>query len=914
MKNIEQLISPLIESQFPSFYETDGPDFITFVKAYYEWLDSGGSESRKILSYRDIDSTVNNFIQSFRNEYLSGIPSIAQSDTTILVKHVQDIYKAKGSSEAFKLFFRLVYGEQINTYVPNKDILKASDGIWTIPQYIECSVSDRAYTFIGKQITGSISGATAFVENINRRKIAERFIDVVYLSEINGNFITGEYIIDDHKLTLTGCPFITGSLNTIVITNGGANNNIGDLFNVTSQYGSQGLAIVTSTQNGTGRVAFTLQDGGYGFETNSDIIVSNGVFSITAANGNFTPFMSAIQPLEQVYYHANLNIFSNQQTVFGYSGNTQVATGFVVSTVAGNTSVSNSCIISPTSGNWSQANNIQLSSNSSVNTTAYSPLNVTATATVVGSNATHIGLSNTNGTLYSYGTLLIQVGVPLGLATGNTTTQNVVGTNTYFAASFAASPGDILYFRANNGIIGTVNTVTNNTLLTLTSNSLYAFSNTTVWHTTTVSTVNTGIYYNSGSGATFNIGSLKNTESVKTQPDRLIDNNTGLIPFLDIFVDGHNSNLVSNAYGCSGNAAIGYNNGVIYDALTTNTITIGTIQYISAQNPGSNYNADPFIAVYDRYTGSYGKYDFNIKLSNTNSFFANGDTLYQNVVVNSTILTLSSNTGAFKSYEGVYQIQNTSSNVAGIVVAQSTNTITIQAVNGSFNTSNSVVGKSSNASGTISTTTPQSTNVLARGLILAVSGNTLTVRRTSFNYDFSTGSTVYSQNINGANTGLGTIGTIVINSSNDGYMGFNSTVNAVVKTASGIATTMQIISSGFGYLPNDSLTLISSNSAINDIFGVANVATQGSGQGFWENNQGKLNSDKYIHDNKYYQEFSYEIQSRLSFDKYADVLKKILHISGNELFGKTVIQTEEDITLYTPGVEVSNGSAIIRGT
>jgi len=40
--NIEKKISNFVESQFPQFYLEDGPTFVLFVKAYYEWLESKG--------------------------------------------------------------------------------------------------------------------------------------------------------------------------------------------------------------------------------------------------------------------------------------------------------------------------------------------------------------------------------------------------------------------------------------------------------------------------------------------------------------------------------------------------------------------------------------------------------------------------------------------------------------------------------------------------------------------------------------------------------------------------------------------------------------------------------------------------------------------------------------------------------
>ena len=40
MNKIEKNISNLIGYQFPSFYKEEGPEFIAFVKAYYEWLEA----------------------------------------------------------------------------------------------------------------------------------------------------------------------------------------------------------------------------------------------------------------------------------------------------------------------------------------------------------------------------------------------------------------------------------------------------------------------------------------------------------------------------------------------------------------------------------------------------------------------------------------------------------------------------------------------------------------------------------------------------------------------------------------------------------------------------------------------------------------------------------------------------------
>ena len=95
--NKEKFISNFIENQFPRFYQEDGPDFILFVKAYYEWIESAGitegdgyggpvREARELLSYRDIDGTIERFLEFFQKKYLYGIPFNIISNKRFLLK------------------------------------------------------------------------------------------------------------------------------------------------------------------------------------------------------------------------------------------------------------------------------------------------------------------------------------------------------------------------------------------------------------------------------------------------------------------------------------------------------------------------------------------------------------------------------------------------------------------------------------------------------------------------------------------------------------------------------------------------------------------------------------------------------------------------------------------------------------
>lgn len=61
---------------------------------------------------------------------------------------------------------------------------------------------------------------------------------------------------------------------------------------------------------------------------------------------------------------------------------------------------------------------------------------------------------------------------------------------------------------------------------------------------------------------------------------------------------------------------------------------------------------------------------------------------------------------------------------------------------------------------------------------------------------------------------------------------------------------------------------------------------QGVGAGFYSSTKGFLDSDKKLQDNQYYQEYSYEVQTKIPFDKYFDVLKQVTHVAGTKAFGK----------------------------
>lgn len=344
MKQIETKISPLIESQFPTFYQNDGANFISFVKAYYEWLEqnhqilqledttnfnvgdtiqqdqvtgtiiafvdgdilvrvdgletfkcfnicnelilvtssSGGSSyilrggttrrlgalflSRNLLNIRDVDTTIDLFINHFKEKYLRNIEFDTQTDKKMLIKNALDLYRSKGTERSIDLFFRLIYGTSAKVVFPGENnLFRLSDADWVKPQYIEITGNskERAISLVGKQVRGLYSGASAFVEKYVRRKIKNGFVDILYITNVKGTFRNNEQLYVG--ILYPDSPKVVGSLTSVTVIQGSTEFSVGDIVQFNSVRGDYGLARVVSIEDTTGVVDFIFIDGGYGY-------------------------------------------------------------------------------------------------------------------------------------------------------------------------------------------------------------------------------------------------------------------------------------------------------------------------------------------------------------------------------------------------------------------------------------------------------------------------------------------------------------------------------------------------------------------------------------------------------------------------------------------------------------------------
>ena len=581
MKDIEKLISPLIENQFPSFYREDGPQLVAFVKAYYEWLENNGSyynysgdlviphiasnnhiieltpadlanteylnsltspilwansgytpvgagiayHARRLGEYRDIDSTVDEFVVRFKEKYLKNIQFDTATNKRLLVKNALDLYRSKGTERSVDLFFKLVYGTSAEIKYPADNILRVSDGIWEKPEYLEVTFNTYNIDYVGKEIIGALSGARAFVEKYIRRRVGFGYVNLLYISNRVGEFRNGEVI----GINVNNVPDFTrakraqliGSVARLVIQDKGTEFNIGDTVTLqNSNRGIGGLARVAGVDAATGLVDFIFLDGGYGYTIDATSLISEKVLSLGNISANvdsdqyFRLFEQLAEPLINVYFTSATGTLTAGDYVYRYASNGNVVGSGVVIDID-QSNATGQATISHISGVFAPGNTYYIDGNSS-SFYANTIEDRTISGKVMGIPEVYIvQLSNQNGslvvgqnvvqknttTVFARGTVNSIAVTPIGNAvvitnargafknsdvlgkasyktftgtiTSNTSNSIVIGTGTTFDNNYI---GSTLFELPGNTSLGTVQSIINSTSLALSSNAKFAFT------------------------------------------------------------------------------------------------------------------------------------------------------------------------------------------------------------------------------------------------------------------------------------------------------------------------------------------------------------------------------------------------------------------------------------------------------
>ena len=113
-------------------------------------------------------------------------------------------------------------------------------------------------------------------------------------------------------------------------------------------------------------------------------------------------------------------------------------------------------------------------------------------------------------------------------------------------------------------------------------------------------------------------------------------------------------------------------------------------------------------------------------------------------------------------------------------------------------------------------------------------------------------------------------------------MGYNFDMDTNFTVGIGAIANLTIRDSGFGFVNNESI-FINGDTFTN---GIAVLLNQGISQGRYRKKGGFLSDQKKLFDGYFYQNYSYQIISSLTLDRYQTMLQEITHPAGTIMFGK----------------------------
>lgn len=153
---MDQKTSILVNRQVPEYVREEYPLFMSFIEAYYEFLENKQgtknndllTQSKKLRTITDVDSSIDEFQEYFLNTFASFVPVNSTVNKAFLLKNILPLYQSKGSEKSFKLLFRFLFDQEIDVFYPGNRVLKASDGKWKVPQSLKIS-SDISSTYVG---------------------------------------------------------------------------------------------------------------------------------------------------------------------------------------------------------------------------------------------------------------------------------------------------------------------------------------------------------------------------------------------------------------------------------------------------------------------------------------------------------------------------------------------------------------------------------------------------------------------------------------------------------------------------------------------------------------------------------------------------------------------------------------------
>ena len=318
---------------FPQVYREESPEFVAFVQAYYEHLET--IQQLDYFKITDIDETYEEFLKYFQKTHLKDLDLEFIGNQRLITKHIQDLYSRKGSEEGLRLLFKLFFRENIELFYPSVSLLTPSSSEYFNNAYIEMEnvLAPQEYDLQrGMRILGQTTGATAYIEEVVFKNFDGNLAPLVFLSNKRGEFTVDDVIIildSQGEFFRYSTQKIAGSMSELVfdsVNQSSPNNNVGDEYNVVTadvlkkpgRYGRVMAREVTAASAGS--ITLNVSERGYGYtipEVAVEGIITEPVFAqnFDATQVIFQPDSAFVPTNEHALVFENTSKFYRVESV-----------------------------------------------------------------------------------------------------------------------------------------------------------------------------------------------------------------------------------------------------------------------------------------------------------------------------------------------------------------------------------------------------------------------------------------------------------------------------------------------------------------------------------------------------------------------------------------------------------------------
>src|ERR1035437_2175652 len=196
---IKPSASSIAEETIPSWVADNNPNFIAFVKYYYQWLAKDGNPLdllQNMVEYRNVQQTTPEYFNIISQEIMSFIPADSGVNANLIETKIRDFYLAKGTLPSYEFMIRLLFNDSVSLQWNSEKVFrpssnaptrKGSIGVYSatawVPSLISGSTLIQTYPTPATATINVCDTIIANGSNVNALSIVP--------TSIIGSFVTG---------------------------------------------------------------------------------------------------------------------------------------------------------------------------------------------------------------------------------------------------------------------------------------------------------------------------------------------------------------------------------------------------------------------------------------------------------------------------------------------------------------------------------------------------------------------------------------------------------------------------------------------------------------------------------------------------------------------------------------------------